>query len=72
LQTKVGESDARRLIPKPNTLNARHPIPLALDTELVEMGVGPLHGHLADVMQIGDGAIISHEQTPPDRRADAH
>ncbi len=70
-QTKVGESDVRRVIPKPHTTAARHPIALTLDTELVEMGVGPPHGDLEGVVQIGDGTIIAHEQTPPDHRVDA-
>jgi hypothetical protein len=29
------------------------------NTELVEMGVGPPHGNLEDVVQIGDGALTA-------------
>jgi hypothetical protein len=64
----------RQVISKPLTTYARyarHPIPLALDTELVEMGVGPPHGDLEDVVQIGNGTVTADEQAPPDHRADA-
>jgi hypothetical protein len=56
---------------KSYTPDARDPIPLPLDTELVEMGVGPPHGDLEDVVQIGNGALTMHEQTSPDHGADA-
>ena len=69
--TKVGESDVRRVIPKPHTPDACYAILLTLNTELVEIGVGPPHSDLQDVVQIGDGALTAHEQTAPDHRADA-
>jgi hypothetical protein len=49
----------RRVIPKPYTTDSCNPIPLTLNTELVEMGVGPPHGNLEDVVQIGDGALTA-------------
>lgn len=33
--------------------------------------VGPSHGYVEDMVQVGNGAVTTDQQTAPDRRADA-
>jgi hypothetical protein len=45
--------------------------PFAMEPEPVEIGIGPSHSDLADMVQIGDDTVTADKQTPPDHRADA-
>jgi hypothetical protein len=40
-------------------------IVLAMDDEGMEMGVGPAHDELQNIMEIGDGAVAADNETSP-------
>jgi hypothetical protein len=42
-----------------------------LDAELVEVGTGPAYSDLEGIVQVGNGAVTTDQQTTPDHRADA-
>src|SRR5215213_3189736 len=45
---------------------------LAADDELVQVGVGPAHDHLENLVQLGEADVGGDLDSPPDRRLAVH
>jgi hypothetical protein len=46
-------------------------IVFAMDNEAMEMGIGPTHDELQNIMEIGNGAVVADEKASPNRGANA-
>jgi hypothetical protein len=71
LEAKVCEAHMVWVVTEADASYPGNPILLPVDPKLVEMRVGPSHGHLEDIMQVGDGTVTTDKQTAPDHWADA-
>jgi hypothetical protein len=70
-EAKVCKAHLMRVVTEADASDLGNAVLFPVDAELVEVGIGPAHRHLEDMVQIGDGAVTTDEQTTPDHRADA-
>ena len=47
-----------------------HTVVLAMDVKPIRMRIAPAEGDLQDMMQVSDGTVATHEQSPPNHRGD--
>jgi hypothetical protein len=49
----------------------RNAVIFAVDVNTMQVGITPTHGNLNRVMNVGNAAVTSQEQSPPDHWANA-
>jgi len=59
-----------RIIAEPRAAQPGDTVPFAADHKLMEVEIGPAQGDLQRVVEVGDGAVTTHQQPPPDQWAD--
>src|SRR4029079_912410 len=69
-EREVGETDAGGIIRKGDAAEVGGAERLAVDHELMEVGVAPAHRDLEHVVQVGDGGVAADEQSAGDHRTD--
>jgi hypothetical protein len=69
-QLEIGKRDLVWVVGEGDPADARDAIRLTMNAELVQVQIFPAHRDLHDGMQLGDGGVAGHQQSPPDQRGD--
>ncbi len=70
-QSKVGQLYLPGIVGKANATDMSDTVFAAVNDEAVQVLVIPAESCLKAAVQVGNGAVATHEQAPPDQRADA-
>lgn len=70
-KAKIGQADLVGVVGEAGPAEVSDAVVLAVNDELVEVGIAPAEGDLDDGVQLGDGRRIAHQQAVPDQRADS-
>jgi hypothetical protein len=70
-EAKVNEAHPVGVVTEADASYPGNPVLLPVDPKLVEVSIGPPHGDLKDMVQVGNDAVTTDQQPAPDHRAEA-